>query len=49
LRRTSVPAAVIPEMAAAAVANRRLMDPNPREVTVADASRIYQTVLQSVP
>jgi len=49
LRRTSVPAVVIPEMAAAAVANRRLMDPNPREVTVADASRIYQTVLQSVP
>jgi alcohol dehydrogenase class IV len=49
LRRTTVPATVIPEMAAAAVANRRLMDPNPREVNVADASRIYQTVLQSVP
>jgi alcohol dehydrogenase len=49
LRRTQVPATVIPEMAAAAVANRRLMDPNPREVTVADATRIYQTVLQSVP
>lgn len=48
LRRTLVPAAVIPEMAAAAVANRRLMDPNPREVTVADACRIYQTVLQPV-
>lgn len=49
LRRTPVPAAAIPEMAAVAVANRRLMDPNPREVTVADASRIYRTVLQSAP
>lgn len=49
LRRTHVPATAIPEMAAAAVANRRLMDPNPREVTVADASRIYQTVLQIAP
>jgi alcohol dehydrogenase class IV len=32
-------------MAADAVANRRLMDPNPREISVADATRIYQTVL----
>lgn len=49
LRRTPVPAAAIPDMAAAAVANRRLMDPNPREVTVADASRIYHAVLRNVP
>lgn len=45
LKRTPVPAEVIPAMAADAVANRRLMDPNPREVSVADATRIYQTVL----
>ena len=45
LRKTIVPADVIPAMAADAVANRRLMDPNPREVSVADAARIYQTVL----
>ena len=45
LKKTSVPAEVIPAMAADAVANRRLMDPNPREVSVADAARIYQTVL----
>jgi alcohol dehydrogenase class IV len=45
LRRTPVPAEAIPVMAAAAVANRRLMDPNPREVTVADATRIYHAVL----
>jgi len=48
LRKTIVPADVIPAMAADAVANRRLMDPNPREVSVEDASRIYQTVL-SIP
>lgn len=45
LKKTPVPAEVIPAMAADAVANRRLMDPNPREVSVADAARIYQTVL----
>jgi alcohol dehydrogenase class IV len=45
LKMTMVPAEVIPAMAADAVANRRLMDPNPREVSVADAARIYQTVL----
>jgi alcohol dehydrogenase class IV len=45
LKKTPVPAEVIPAMAADAVANRRLMDPNPREVSVADATRIYQTVL----
>ena len=46
---TSVPALVIPAMAADAVANRRLMDPNPREVSVEDATRIYQTVLTITP
>jgi alcohol dehydrogenase class IV len=45
LKKTPVPGEVIPTMAADAVANRRLMDPNPREVSVEDASRIYQTVL----
>ncbi|MFA6546183.1 MAG: iron-containing alcohol dehydrogenase, partial [Limisphaerales bacterium] len=45
LKKTAVPADVIPAMAADAVANRRLMDPNPREVSEADAARIYQTVL----
>jgi alcohol dehydrogenase class IV len=45
LKKTPVPAEAVPAMAADAVANRRLMDPNPREVSVADATRIYQTVL----
>ncbi len=45
LKKSPVPAEVIPAMAADAVANRRLMDPNPREVSVEDAARIYQTVL----
>ena len=45
LKKAIVPAEVIPAMAADAVANRRLMDPNPREVSVEDAARIYQTVL----
>jgi alcohol dehydrogenase len=45
LKKTPVPAEAVPAMAADAVANRRLMDPNPREVSVADAARIYQTVL----
>ena len=49
LKMTPVPAEVIPAMAADAVANRRLMDPNPREVSVADAARIYQTVLTITP
>jgi alcohol dehydrogenase class IV len=29
-----------------AVAIRRLIDPNPREVTEADATRIYRAVLE---
>ena len=45
LHQTQVPASVVATMAADAVAIRRLMDPNPREVTEADAARIYQTVL----
>jgi len=45
LRRTPVPAESFPAMASNAVANRRLMDPNPRVVTESDAVRIYQTVL----
>jgi hypothetical protein len=32
-------------MAREAVTVRRLMDPNPREVTEADAERIYRAVL----
>ncbi|MDR3405723.1 MAG: iron-containing alcohol dehydrogenase [Chthoniobacter sp.] len=45
LRKTSVPADAIATMARDAVAIRRLIDPNPREVTEADAARIYQSVL----
>jgi alcohol dehydrogenase len=45
LRKTSVSIGAVSAMAVDAVANRRLMDPNPREVTLADAVRIYQTVL----
>jgi len=48
LRQTTVPATAIPEMARDAVAIRRLMDPNPQEVTEADAARIYQEVLFEV-
>ena len=49
LKTTLVPAEVIPAMAADAVANRRLMDPNPRDVTAEDAARIYQAVLSIQP
>jgi len=45
LHKTSVPADAIATMARDAVAIRRLMDPNPKEVTEADAARIYQSVL----
>lgn len=45
LRHTRVPAAAVAAMATDAVAIRRLMDPNPREVTVDDAARIYRAVL----
>jgi alcohol dehydrogenase class IV len=45
LRHARVPVGSIPAMAADAVANRRLMDPNPRELALADAVRVYETVL----
>ena len=48
LRKTTVSADAIPAIARDAVAIRRLMDPNPREVTEADAVRIYQAVLECV-
>jgi alcohol dehydrogenase class IV len=46
LRRSNVPAEVVPALARDAVANRRLMDPNPRQLTEADAARIYSIVLE---
>ena len=49
LHKTTVPAEAIAAMARDAVAIRRLMDPNPREVTEAVAARIYRTVLSFVP
>jgi alcohol dehydrogenase len=45
LAQTRVPDEAISTMARDAVAIRRLMDPNPREVTEADAARIYRAVL----
>ena len=45
LRKTAVPADAVTAMARDAVAIRRLVDPNPREVTEADAARMYRTVL----
>jgi alcohol dehydrogenase class IV len=46
LRRVAVPGDAIIPMARDAVAIRRLIDPNPREVTEADATRIYRAVLE---
>jgi len=45
LARTPVPETAMPAMARDAVAIRRLLDPNPREVTEEDALRIYRAVL----
>jgi alcohol dehydrogenase class IV len=45
LRRIAVPGDAIAPMARDAVTIRRLIDPNPREVTEADATRIYRAVL----
>jgi alcohol dehydrogenase len=45
LQRTSVPSEAITPMARDAVAIRRLIDPNPCDVSEADAARIYRTVL----
>ncbi len=45
LSSTAVPEAAYAEMAKQAVANRRLMDPNPRPITEADAADIYRRTL----
>lgn len=45
LRSVAVPAAAIPALAAAAAANRRLMDPNPRPMPADAAAAIYREVL----
>jgi alcohol dehydrogenase len=47
LRRTAVSGDDIAPMARDAVAIRRLIDPNPRDVTEADAARIYRAVLHA--
>ena len=46
LRRVAVPGDAIAPMARDAVAIRRLIDPNPREVSETDATRIYRAVLK---
>lgn len=45
LRRTPLPRNALAEMAAEAVANQRLMAPNPAAITVAEAIRIYEETL----
>jgi alcohol dehydrogenase class IV len=45
LRETAVPDRTIEAMARDAVAIRRLIDPNPRDVTEDDAARMYRAVL----
>jgi alcohol dehydrogenase class IV len=45
LRAAAVPASALAELAQAAVANRRLMDPNPRPVAEAEAVDIYRRTL----
>lgn len=47
LARAIVPDAALAEMAREAVANRRLMDPNPRPITEAEAADIYRRTLHS--
>jgi alcohol dehydrogenase class IV len=47
LAASIVPDAALAEMARQAVANRRLMDPNPRPITEADAIEIYRRTLQA--
>lgn len=49
LRSVSVPGAAIGPLAAAAAANRRLIDPNPRAMAAADAAAIYHHVLAVGP
>jgi alcohol dehydrogenase len=46
LRAAAVPDAALPGLAREAVSNRRLMDPNPRPITEADAVEIYRRTLQ---
>jgi alcohol dehydrogenase class IV len=46
LAATPVPESALPEMAKQAVANRRLMDPNPRAISEVDAVKIYRLTLQ---
>lgn len=46
IKAYAIPGSVIPAMAKDAVANRRLMGPNPKEVKEADAARIYRSVLR---
>jgi alcohol dehydrogenase class IV len=47
LRATNVPEEALAELAREAVANRRLMDPNPRPITVPDAVEIYRRTLHA--
>lgn len=49
LRAVPVPDGAVEAMARDAVANRRLMDPNPVAVSEADAARIFRAVLCIVP
>ena len=46
LAATQVPDAALADLARKAVANRRLMDPNPRPITEADAVEIYRRTLR---
>lgn len=48
LRRARVPMGALPELAREAVGIRRLIEPNPRAITEADALRIYEEVLAEV-
>jgi alcohol dehydrogenase class IV len=42
-----VPDSALAELAREAVANRRLMDPNPRPINEAEATEIYRRTLQA--
>jgi alcohol dehydrogenase class IV len=47
LRATRVPDSALAELAREAVANRRLMDPNPRPINEAEATEIYRRTFQA--
>jgi len=47
IKTHTIPNSVLPAMAKDAVANRRLIGPNPRNVTESDAERIYRSVLRT--